>query len=160
MYFISLDDMMWQKAQRSDNWPKPRAWHSACEIGFTLYMFGGLLESRQVSNELLTLDIRTMTWASLALDFLPSPRCGHVALVAKGFLLVFGGQGPTGECLNDTYVLDINEGYKTYRDEVDEALAVKKELEAMEIKIPPIPNFLTRSRFYQPPASYNVQRFR
>lgn len=160
LYFFYLNTMEWKKAERNEMWPKQRAWHTASTVGRALYVFGGLLEGRQVTSQLLKFELDTVIWTEITLENSPCPRYGHVAVLAEDFVFIFGGYSQNEIPLNDSYVLDTDQKYSEFTYAVETEAVINKELEKMWIRPPPIPKELERSRFYKPSPEFNPRHFK
>mmetsp|Transcript_3978 Transcript_3978/g.11502 ORF Transcript_3978/g.11502 Transcript_3978/m.11502 type:complete len:812 (+) Transcript_3978:116-2551(+) len=97
----------WVKLPAFGNVPSPRSGHSLTLYGRKLLLFGGVLESGKVSNELFVYDLDSQTWVPFALDGVsPAPRQGHAALRHGSEIAVVGGCDTSEEkstCYNDAW---------------------------------------------------------
>ncbi|CDW57793.1 Laminin EGF and Kelch 6 and Kelch 3 domain contai ning protein [Trichuris trichiura] len=78
--------------------PLNRYGHSLVEYGGNLYMFGGLVNMRKITNDFLKLDLKTLTWKMVAVPNMYAPRpshsVGHTAHVIGNSMLTFLGFHP------------------------------------------------------------------
>ncbi|KAJ7538156.1 hypothetical protein O6H91_11G036400 [Diphasiastrum complanatum] len=86
----------------------PERWgHSACFCEGKLYIFGGCCGGLHF-RELLTLDLKTMAWSSLAsTGHQPETRDSHSAVLMGQRMIIFGGTNGSKK-FNDVYILDLS----------------------------------------------------
>lgn len=81
------------------NPPESRYDHSVVRYKNKLFMFGGVMYERNITNELWSLDMGTLEWTledpgSTAPDAIPSAVAGHAAHVIGDEIFVFYGYNP------------------------------------------------------------------
>lgn len=79
--------------------PPSRYDHSLVQYKNKLYMFGGVIHKKDVTNELWSLDILTLEWkledpGSASPDAIPSAVAGHTAHIIGDEMFVFYGYNP------------------------------------------------------------------
>lgn len=111
---------------------KARAGHTASLWRVSNYIvFGGITDNDECSNEVLDLNLKTNTWVNLSKRYRfnagaivgsgydtdetnnvfeqPKGRYGHVAVVYKDSLFVFGGMDDQGNALRDMWEFNLRE---------------------------------------------------
>lgn len=76
---------------------KDRRGHSMVAYGYSLYIFGGMVNDGY-ENDLLQFDLDKNRWYRLGktAGIPPSPRYGHAAVVYQSSMFIFGGKDHTG----------------------------------------------------------------
>eukprot|EP00761_Pharyngomonas_kirbyi_P008032 gb/GECH01008043.1/.p1 GENE.gb/GECH01008043.1/~~gb/GECH01008043.1/.p1 ORF type:complete len:371 (+),score=95.25 gb/GECH01008043.1/:1-1113(+) len=97
--------MLWETLYEEQ--PSPRAYHSACNIGDRIIIFGGEGERMQL-NDVHILDINTLQWRRCITSGTPPSRRGaHTAtLMGDTAITIFGGYG-LRQYKNDLHILNI-----------------------------------------------------
>ncbi|EFO22877.1 kelch domain-containing protein family protein [Loa loa] len=99
--FVAVYDIAnssWHKIP-TKNTPKSRYDHTVVKYKSTIYMFGGVIDERVVTNELWSLDLGTLEWTlentnNNASDAIPGAVAGHAAHLIGDEMLVFYGHSP------------------------------------------------------------------
>ncbi|KAI9032925.1 hypothetical protein CLU79DRAFT_728793 [Phycomyces nitens] len=116
----SIAGLTTETKQTTGDMPPPLVGASTSMVGYHLYVFGGrLVSSRQMTNHLYILDVRTLVWVRHIAEpdsaDPPRPRYFHSANVYKNTLVIFGGMSQSarrasqGLCaLDDICIFDLN----------------------------------------------------
>eukprot|EP00826_Nyctotherus_ovalis_P041425 TRINITY_DN4163_c0_g1_i5.p1 TRINITY_DN4163_c0_g1~~TRINITY_DN4163_c0_g1_i5.p1 ORF type:complete len:179 (+),score=31.29 TRINITY_DN4163_c0_g1_i5:482-1018(+) len=114
--------------------PTPRALQTAVFYNIYIIVFGGRNSGNSVMdgycfNDLLILNLNTLTWQPLAVyGFAPTQRWGHVMAVDKESVLIFGGISE-GQFANATiYTAELNK--KVVKENIEECRNMKSILES------------------------------
>lgn len=82
----------WNVPKVSGTPPSPRRRHSSCLVAQMLYIFGGMIEGSQWSNELY-MCTHTFRWSNLSSQrHAPIARCGSTLTRCGSRLILFGGE--------------------------------------------------------------------
>ena len=65
MWRYSITENSWEKVQQYGEIPMPRCGHSFSQHNGKAFLFGGLIEVTQESNETLKFDLETHTWEEI-----------------------------------------------------------------------------------------------
>uniref|UniRef100_A0A4W3I4M1 F-box protein 42 n=1 Tax=Callorhinchus milii TaxID=7868 RepID=A0A4W3I4M1_CALMI len=87
--------------------PPPMAGHSSSVIGDQMIVFGGSLGSRQMSNEVWTLDLEQWAWSKPTTSgIVPHPRGGQSQIIIDHeTILILGGCGGPNALFKDAWLL-------------------------------------------------------
>ncbi|KAK1309804.1 hypothetical protein QJS10_CPA08g01560 [Acorus calamus] len=106
--FWMLDTDIWQWSELTSygDLPSPRDFAAASAIGNRkIVMYGGW-DGKKWLSDVYILDTISLEWTELSISgSLPSPRCGHSAIMVEKRLLVFGGRGGGGPIMGDLWAL-------------------------------------------------------
>ncbi|EGC38782.1 hypothetical protein DICPUDRAFT_96796 [Dictyostelium purpureum] len=105
LHVFSFETQSWSEVQTEGTKPTPRSGHTAVIDGNHMVVFGGTSvvdNTKQVNNEVFSLNLETKVWSTVLTTCPPTPRTGHSATIHKGVMYVFGGQDQAGNLLEDT----------------------------------------------------------
>ncbi|XP_052224268.1 multiple epidermal growth factor-like domains protein 8 [Dreissena polymorpha] len=103
-----INETTWNSINRSEPWPKGRYEHAIelFEDGF--YMFGGMLDDGNYSDELWFFNVTSETWTLCANEsvFKPLQLSGHTLTRVEDNLYVFGGKTKDGLFWSNIYKIN------------------------------------------------------
>lgn len=129
LWFLNVDDLIWQQFDVLGIPPEPRSLHTASLIGSRMFIFGGWIKDPSFveeseddglnyisTNSLSLLDLDSMEWNSFELgDHYPPPRAGHCAVATYNRIYIFSGRSTYRykknealPCLDDFWFLEIS----------------------------------------------------
>lgn len=108
VYYIDVETSLYGVIETPGYVPVARTGHSATLAGSRLIIFGGEDRNRKLLNDVLVLDLDSMTWTVVnSTQTPPAPRFDHAAAVhAERYLLIFGGCSHS-VFFNDLHILDL-----------------------------------------------------
>ncbi|RIB15652.1 hypothetical protein C2G38_2191879 [Gigaspora rosea] len=113
VFSVEINTLNVQSISTMGDIPSPRSWHTHAEIGSKMFVFGGLTQDPQTSEQriddnLYMLDIVTKRWSRISVNgTAPIGRYGHSAAVIGSKMYIFGGRFE-GYYLNDLLAFDVN----------------------------------------------------
>ena len=102
----------WQILEKTSLWPSPRRQHSIAQFGQNFYIFGGILEDGNHSNELWFYNTANNQWSLRAADSVVQPMgvASHtLTLVEDRWLYLFGGRTSDGHFLSAMYRVNLDD---------------------------------------------------
>ena len=100
----------WRIPQTFGTEPEPRAHHATTVIAHKVWLYGGNdTDGDDIYDELFQLDMTSLTWTEIHIwGFKPPCRdnCSLIAITER-HLVLHGGQAGSGECFDDTWILDL-----------------------------------------------------
>ncbi|KAH3799783.1 hypothetical protein DPMN_153399 [Dreissena polymorpha] len=106
--YYCINETTWNSINRSEPWPKGRYEHAIelFEDGF--YMFGGMLDDENYSDELWFFNVTSETWTLCANEsvFKPLKLSGHTLTRVEDNLYVFGGKTKDGLFWSNIYKIN------------------------------------------------------
>lgn len=123
------DGVRWK--QGNSGIPSGRFGQSCTVVGDLLVLFGGINDHGIRQNDTWTGQVMydetsngRISWKLLEVTAAPAPRGAHAGCFAgDNRIVVYGGIGPNGLRLNDTWVLDLTEGQKPRWHEIETLLS-------------------------------------
>lgn len=100
LHVLDVNTAQWCQLHIDGTPPSPRAFHSACLVKDSLFIFGGR-NAKGHSNGLYMLNLQR-GWSRARLPNAPSPRSGHCACLCGDQMYVFGGD------VNDSKMYALN----------------------------------------------------
>eukprot|EP01121_Diplochlamys_sp_Union-15-3_P017564 TRINITY_DN6209_c0_g1_i2.p1 TRINITY_DN6209_c0_g1~~TRINITY_DN6209_c0_g1_i2.p1 ORF type:complete len:651 (-),score=74.18 TRINITY_DN6209_c0_g1_i2:331-2283(-) len=94
-----------QKIENRGSYPSERSACSASVIGNKIYIFGGTLDGKVMSDQLFVFDTGLCEWQKIEGKITPGPSAYHCAVVINDKIFVFGGFRTTKR-LKDVWVFD------------------------------------------------------
>ena len=99
----------WKNPQTFGTVPKPRADHGTAAIADKVWLYGGCDYTYDTYDELFRLDMTSLTWTEIQIQQF-KPPCRHtcsLSAVTEHHLVLHGGLSGLTECLDDTWILDL-----------------------------------------------------
>ncbi|KAG2313277.1 hypothetical protein Bca52824_024834 [Brassica carinata] len=108
LYVLCTETVMWKRAPTTGMRPFARDGHTFSVWKKKFIVVGGEDFDGNYLSDVHSIDAETFEWKQLKTSGqVLTPRAGHVAVVAKGNLFVFGGFRDSQNLYNDLYVLDL-----------------------------------------------------
>ncbi|GLJ26488.1 hypothetical protein SUGI_0511620 [Cryptomeria japonica] len=123
------DGLRWQQVKSGT--PSGRFGQSCTVVGDLLVLFGGINDNGERLNDTwigqVLYDkspVGRISWKLLEVAAAPAPRGAHAGCFAgDNRIVVYGGIGPDGLRLNDTWMLNLNEGQQPCWHEIETLLS-------------------------------------
>ncbi|GBG88733.1 hypothetical protein CBR_g48263 [Chara braunii] len=121
VYVLHVDTLTWVygghipadvACERDGTTSAARFRHASSVAGSGVYIFGGKTSGDRALNDLLRLDVGTMTWQRVSVhgrEEVPLPRHSHSLASIDTRLFLFGGKAEDGSLLNDLYMMDVGQ---------------------------------------------------
>ncbi|EAS02707.3 kelch motif protein (macronuclear) [Tetrahymena thermophila SB210] len=117
LYCLNLQNLTWTELRPESVLPEPRFSHSANIYKHRMFVFGGMQKimasPAKNFNDVWMIDLEPveteLKWENLT-PFIkgqpPAPRHGHISVLVRKKILIFGGRGENKQLYNDTFVFD------------------------------------------------------
>ena len=108
LWIYSLSDLLWQEVKPKGVLPMERTGHSAVSYEMSMYVFGGINQEGETMNDLWKYDTVQNEWKQIPVneEIWPRPRSGHLAVVNKNSMYIFGGSLGLLQEVNDFLSFD------------------------------------------------------
>jgi hypothetical protein len=114
LWRVNLGSLACKSVKATRDVPDPRAGHSACVVGRSMYIFGGFTRKKKKSTflgDLYSFDMDTRVWIRLSSPdgFTPSARAHHACTTYGKKIFIWGGE-LDGRSLSDLVSYDTETG--------------------------------------------------